>query len=126
MKKAFISALMFAAACGSSSSGDDDDVPADTAQQQSTIETVTPCTGESATVITQAASVYVPKDTTISVGQIVKFEMNPMHDVAPKTAADDPNLKVGLGQTKCLKFTAAGTFNFKCSPHGFTGSITVQ
>lgn len=125
MKKMLCSALVVFAACGGGG-GDDDDVPADTAQQQSTIEAVTPCEGESAMVITDSSFKYQPMATTITAGQIVKFVMDPSHDVAPKTAADDPGLKVGFGQTKCLKFTTAGTFNFKCTPHGFVGSITVQ
>ena len=114
------------AACG----GGGDDPPADSAASAdappSTIETITPCAGESATVMTTGAFSYMPAATTITAGQIVKFVMDPSHDVAPKTAADDKGLRVGFGATKCLKFTTAGTFNFKCTPHGFAGSITVN
>ncbi len=112
------------AACGG------DDPPADSSgggdAPASTIETVTPCAGEIATVMTTTAFSYMPKDTTITAGQIVKFVMDPTHDVAPKTAADDSGLRVGFGATKCLKFTTAGVFNFKCTPHGFAGSIIVN
>lgn len=123
MKNALCFALVLAA-CGGG--GDGDDVPADTAAPTSTIEVVTPCTGESAMVITDGTFKYQPAATTITAGQIVKFVMDSSHDVAPKTTSDDSGLRVGFGQTKCLKFTTAGTFNFKCTPHGFSGSITVQ
>ncbi len=122
------SLVLFAfAACGG---GGGDPAPADspstTDGPASTIETITPCAGESATVTTDSSFKYTPMATTITAGQIVKFVMDPSHDVAPKTAADDKGLRVGFGATKCLKFTTAGTFNFKCTPHGFAGSITVN
>jgi plastocyanin len=113
-------------ACGGG--GDDDDnPPVDSPVVQSSIQAVDPCTGESATVTTDDATFsYMPAATTISQGQIVKFVTSQTHDVAPKTSADDPGLKVNFNQTKCLRFTEAGTFNFKCTPHGFTGTITVN
>jgi plastocyanin len=67
---------------------------------------------------------FMPVGTTITVNQVVQFEMAPTHNVVP--VASDPGLTVGFGQTKCLQFTATGTQNFKCAPHGFTGSITVN
>lgn len=66
---------------------------------------------------------------TINVDDVVKFVMpgGTNHDVAPDpTTTTDPGLRVGFAQTKCLKFTMAGTFGFKCSVHSFKGSITVQ
>ena len=88
---------------------------------------VTPCTGESATVTTSnSANSFSPSATTISVNQIVKFTNSSAHDVAPTGASTDTGLRVGFGATKCLRFTKAGTFGFKCTPHGFTGSITVN
>jgi len=117
------------AACGGGDSNPTTDGPAgsDAPQQQSNITVVTPCAGESATVMaTNASNSYMPAATTISVGQIVKFEMPSFHNVVPKTTADDPGLMVNFNETKCLQFDAAGTYNFKCQPHGFTGTITVQ
>ena len=67
---------------------------------------------------------YEPAATTITVGQAIAFEMASTHNVVP--VASDPGLTVGFGQTKCLLFTVAGTYNFKCGPHGFTGTITVN
>lgn len=117
-----IGLILGLAACG----GGGDDPPTDSAAPQSTIEAVNPCAGEAATVTTTTAFMYMPQATTINAGEIVKFVMDLSHDVAPRTTQDDSGLRVGFGQTKCLRFTTAGTFNFKCTPHGFTGSITVQ
>ncbi|MBS1123680.1 MAG: Copper binding protein, plastocyanin/azurin family [Deltaproteobacteria bacterium] len=91
-----------------------------------TVTEVTPCTGETITVETTGGFRFSPKDSTITVNQIVKFVNDPTHDVAPSGSMTDSGLRVGFGATKCLKFTKAGTFNFKCTPHGFTGSITVN
>lgn len=122
MNKAFCLALVLSA-CGGGG-GDGDDVPADTAQQQSTIEVVTPCTGETATVNTLATR-FDPKDTTITAGQIVKFISDSTHPIAPSIGGDAA-LNVPEGATKCLKFKEAGTFNIRCTVHGYTGSIVVQ
>jgi plastocyanin len=128
--KALIAILMLAA-CGGGDDGGNP--PADSASgtdaKVSNIEVVTPCVGESATVTadpSESASTYMPASTTISVGQIVKFEMPLAHNVAPNTSSEDPGLSVGFGATKCLKFTAAGTYKFKCTPHGFVGTIVVN
>ena len=67
---------------------------------------------------------FMPDATTIAVGQVIAFEMAQTHNVVP--VASDPGLTVGFGQTKCLLFAATGTYNFKCGPHGSTGSITVD
>jgi plastocyanin len=34
--------------------------------------------------------------------------------------------RVDFGATACLKFTAAGSFPFKCEPHQFVGTVVVQ
>ena len=50
-----------------------------------------------------------------------------MHDVVPDTSTTtDTGLAVDFGKTACLKFSKAGTFGFKCQPHSFKGSITVN
>src|SRR5688572_30781066 len=117
-----------AAACGGSGGGGDDDDTPDAPVQQATVVEVNPCPATpDATVITTGAFMYMPKDTTITQGQVVKFEMDPSHDVAPsRNMSTDPGLKVGFGATKCLRFTTAGTFNYFCTPHGFTGSVVVN
>ena len=121
MKKAIFSILVFAA-CGGDGGGDD--VPADTAQQQSTIEVVTPCSGEAATITTLSTR-FDPMATTITAGQIVKIVSESTHPVAPSIGGDAA-LNVPEGATKCLKFTEAGTFNIRCTVHGYAGSIIVN
>ncbi len=128
MKKAFCLALVLSA-CGGGDDPAPTDSPAGADAAVSKIEVVTPCTGEAATVTadpSDGATTYMPASTTITVGQIVKFVMPNAHNVAPNTAADDDGLSVGFGQTKCLKFTAADTFKFKCTPHSFVGTIVVN
>jgi plastocyanin len=119
--------LVVLAACGGSDDPAGVDAPGGNvdAAAPSVVE-VSPCAGESATVITDGTFKYSPMATTITLDQIVKFDMDPSHDVAPNGAMSDPGLRVGFGATKCLRFTKAGTFNFKCTPHGFTGSVTVN
>lgn len=116
------------AACG----GDDgDNTPADASTSDSNggggaVMVTCPATPAATVITTNSASAYMPKDVTITQGQVVKFTMSSAHDVAPLNASSDPNLKVGFGQERCFMFTATGTFPFKCTPHGFTGSVTVQ
>lgn len=84
--------------------------------------TVTADSSEAATMF-----MYAPSAAAIPVGSIVKFMMPNVHDVGPNSQRPgDPALKVGLGATKCFKFTKAGTFNFLCTRHSFVGSVTVQ
>lgn len=124
MRKAIFVLL---AACGG---GDDPpagiDAPGSIDAAPPTVVTVTPCVGEAITVDSTAGFAYVPRDSNITQGQIVKFVNRSDHDVAPLPPMTDSGLRVPLGGTACLRFTATGTFNFKCTPHGFSGSITVN
>lgn len=87
---------------------------------------VDPCPATpDATVITMSANMYMPMATTITQGQVVKFTMNAAHDVAPLSASST-GLVVPLGGERCYRFTMTGNYTFKCTPHGFTGSITVN
>jgi len=116
-------ALVFAAACGGGGSTPSIDAPA-SGNKVTTVDCAT--NAPTATVATQNFT-FTPATTTIAVGQVVKFQLESVHDVVPDpTTATDAGLTVGFGATACLKFTAAGTFGFKCDPHGFKGSITVQ
>jgi plastocyanin len=125
-KLLFVLCAATAVSCGGGGGDDDDDTMAD-APAASTLMEVNPCPATTdATVLTMAGNNYMPKDTTITQGQVVKFDMNANHDVAPSVAPTDSTLRVPLGGTKCFRFTAAGTFNFKCTPHGFVGSIIVN
>lgn len=78
-----------------------------------------------ATVVTMTANMYMPAATTITVDQVVKFTMNGLHDVAP-IAPTDTDLVVPFGEERCFKFTTTGVARFKCTPHGFTGIVTVN
>ncbi|MDX2088341.1 MAG: hypothetical protein SFX73_10850 [Kofleriaceae bacterium] len=85
------------------------------------------CTGTPP--IVTAPGVFDPMTTTISVGDMVRFNLSatPNHNVVPDTTLPtDTGLQVPLGGDVCLQFTVAGTFNFKCGPHSFKGSVTVQ
>lgn len=118
-------ALLFAAACGDGGSTPSIDAPVTGGNKVTTVDCAT--NAPTATVATQNF-MYTPATTTIAVGQVVKFALESAHNVVPDTSTTtDPGLTAGFGPTPvCLKFTAAGTFGFKCAPHGFKGSITVQ
>jgi len=95
-----------------------------------TVQTVT-CSGTPAAVIStdNSMSKFIYSTTTpptVSVGAVIEFKMSSAHDVGPGLAPTDQGLMVGYGADTCLKFTKAGTFNFLCQAHGFTGSVTVQ
>jgi plastocyanin len=118
----FISVL---AACGGDDGGGGKDAAIDS-PQSSGIARVDPCPGTvDATVITTGAFSYMPAATTITQGQVVKFTMNAAHDVAALPGTD-PTLVVPLGGERCFRFTNPGVFKFKCTPHSFTGMITVN
>ncbi len=106
----------------------DSSVTVDTAASATVMEVS--CTGITATasvVTTDQQSSYTPMATTITAGQVVKFTTSFTHDVKPNSLShSDPGLVVGFNKVACLKFTAAGTFNFLCSNHGFVGAITVN
>ena len=123
-------ATLLVAACGGDDGGGGtpDAAMADGMMNTNKVQAVTCPATVDATVTTESAvDAYMPMTTTVPVNGIVKFEMVGAHNVAPNTlTTTDPGLAVNFGETKCLKFTAAGTFGFFCTPHGFTGTITVQ
>jgi hypothetical protein len=51
----------------------------------------------------------------------VKFTMN----AARPRVAQRRRVVVSLGGDRCYRFTT-GAYPFKCTPHGFTGTITVN
>jgi plastocyanin len=120
-------ACLILAACGGSSSSTTPDAPtADAAP--ATVRTVTCPPGDMPTVMTSDnVMAFDPKITAISAHGIVKFVMSPTHSVGrDPTLPSDTGLHVGFGQTACLEFDQAGTFNFICTAHGFQGQIIVQ
>lgn len=96
------------------------------APTSSVTEVTCPSAPDATVITTDNLNRYQPQMTTITAGQVVEFQTSLEHDVAPLPPMTDPNLVVGFNKTVCLRFDAAGTFQFKCVPHGFTGTITVN
>jgi len=120
----FALAILFTAACGDDGSVTPADAPAGSDMATaSNIETVTCASGE--LVVMATTGMYVPAATTIAVDGVVKFTMPATHNVVPNVGGD-VNLKVNFNETKCLKFKAAGSYTFRCGPHNFMGTITVN
>ena len=86
-----------------------------------------PTTADAMVTVNATGDAYVPKTQSVPANAVVKFVMTATHDAKPNTqTTTDAGLTVGFGETKCLKFTQAGTYGFFCSAHGFNGTITVQ
>jgi plastocyanin len=117
-------------ACGGDSNTAD--APRGIDAAPSTAVMVTCPASPAATITTSdTAFAYTPSSATITQGQVVKFTMSSSHNVTPghspvDTAKADSGLSVTFSATKCLMFTATGTFGFHCGPHLFNGTITVQ
>jgi plastocyanin len=91
------------------------------------VTTVDCATNAPTATVATANFMFTPMSTTITVGQVVKFQMESSHDVGPDSSTTtDGGLNVGFGATACLKFSKAGTFGFICTAHNFKGSITVN
>jgi plastocyanin len=100
---------------GSSSSSDAND---------SSIKTVS-CTGITPDLeVTTSGNSFAPMSMTVPLDGVVRWTLPAEHNVA--STMNDPGLAVDFGQTMCLEFTKAGTFNYKCTRHGFMGTVTVQ
>jgi plastocyanin len=111
------------AACGTDEPPDNN--TPDAPGTQSTVMEVVPCAGETMTIESTGGFRFSPSTATIASGQIIKFVNGGSHNVIPVNS--DSGLNVGFGATKCLRFTAAGSFNFRCQPHpSMTGTITVN
>lgn len=88
-------------------------------------EVTCPGTPDADITTNESPRAFTPATASIPLGGIVRFSPGGSHNVAP-VPPSDPGLQVGFGQTRCLQFTVAGTFNFRCSPHpDMTGTITV-
>jgi plastocyanin len=90
---------------------------------------VVSCTRAVATTVTVSDRfVYVFTPTaTVRVGDVVRFEMDTLHDAVSGTPTGGPDgaFLVDRGQTVCLQFNAAGRYPFFCRPHRFTGTLSV-
>jgi len=118
------------AACGGDDGGmqTPDAKMVDAAAANKVVEVTCPATPDATVITTDASNSYMPMTTTIPLNGVVKFTTSLAHNVVPNplAALTDQGLNVGFNQTKCLKFTATGTFGFKCAPHGFVGTTTVN
>jgi plastocyanin len=126
-----ILAAALLAACGGDDGGGSatpDAAMPDGAVNTNKVVTVTcPATPDAMVTVTSGGGAYMPMATTIAVNGVVKFVMTATHDAKPNTlTTTDPGLSVGFGETKCLKFTQAGTFGFYCTNHSFAGTVTVN
>jgi plastocyanin len=125
MRTAFL-AIVLAAACDN---GGGSSVTADAAPDAPVVPVVAldDCPATVAATITDSATAFIPKESTISVGQVVKFVITAEHFVIPNTlTTTDPALMVSRGETKCFEFDKPGTYGFLCGVHSFTGTIVVQ
>jgi plastocyanin len=102
-----------------------------------TVTTVDCASGSAAAVVTTNAggNAYVStpagassSDSAIKVDDIVMFMPASTHPVGPDATSGmtDPGLVAPDNATTCLKFSAVGTFHYKCTVHGFKGTVTVS
>ena len=85
------------------------------------------CPTSVAATVMDSATMFIPKESTISAGSVVKFVIATEHFVIPNTLrTTDPALMIKRGETKCFRFSVPGEYNFLCGVHSFLGSITVQ
>ncbi len=121
-----LAALALAACGGDGGEG----TPAAAVSIDSMVANVTALASCPATVsatVMDSATAFVPKDTTISVGGVVKIITTLEHTLVPNTLVNtDPALRMGGNQTKCFKFNVAATYGIACGVHGFAGTIKAQ
>lgn len=112
------------AACGGDDGGNNDGMSMIDAPPASIAE-VDPCPGTVAETITTLGGAFDKPAVTITQGQVVKFVSTSTHPIGAKPGTD-ATLNVPEGQTKCFRFTMAGTYNFQCKTHGYAGVLTVN
>jgi plastocyanin len=129
-KKSFIKVsglfLIAVAGCGSSDTKtvtpDAKPTAGPDAMVSAVVATMVACPATPDATVVTTGFAYTPETTTITLNQIVKFEMPSTHDInSGNKGFDTP-----LGGNKCFQFTKTGTHSFKCTPHNFTGKIIVN
>jgi plastocyanin len=122
-------AVVFALGCASAAAvvfsgcGSDPASPADAAHS-STVKTVS-CDGLTPDLeVVTVGNSFSPMTMTVPINGVVRWTLPAQHNVA--STMMDSGLAVDFGQTMCLKFTQAGTFDYQCTRHGFMGTVTVQ
>jgi plastocyanin len=87
------------------------------------------CPAQPAETIRTQLSSFDKPSVTISRGAIVQFISTATHPIGPfngDQSMTDPGIVVPEGQTKCLMFTASGTFKYICTVHTYLGTIVVN
>lgn len=109
--------------CPLAACGGDDGGSTDIDAASSTVSQVT-CGGATiAATVTAPGFAFTPMSSTISVGQIVQFDMPSSHNAV----SDSSGLfRADFNASTCFRFDAAGSYGFHCEPHAFTGTIVVQ
>jgi len=114
------------AACGDDGGGGVD-APSGVDAAPATVMMVTCPATPAATIMTQATS-FSPATATISKGAIIQFVSTATHPIGPFPGGQmtDPGIVVPENTTRCLQFTASGTFKFICTVHSYLGTVTVN
>jgi plastocyanin len=120
--------LLTLAACGDDGGTAMPDGPKTDGPPAATVMEVTCPAGAVNPTITTLATAFDMPTATITRGSIVKFISTATHPIGPFPGGmmTDPGIRVPEGQTKCLMFTATGTFRFVCTVHSYLGTITVN
>jgi plastocyanin len=85
------------------------------------VRTVDCANAPAAPIVRTANDKFDPRNTSIAVGQVVKFVTNNGHNAVGDTAP----FTIPFDTTACLQFSMPGNYAFHCVPHGFTGTIVV-
>lgn len=107
---------------GGDGGGDGDDATAPDASTAAAVTEVDCASATIAELIVTDGAAYSPNAVTISAGEVVRFQPAATHDVA----SNDGLFSVGFGGDGCFRFDEAGSYTFHCTPHGFSGTVTVQ
>jgi plastocyanin len=121
--------LVILVAAGCETGGGGEGVTVDAAPDVPIVPVValSSCPATVATTIMDSPTAFIPKDSTIAIGQVAKFVITAEHFVIPNTLeTTDPALMVSRGQTKCFQFNVTGTYHFLCGVHSFPGTVVVQ
>jgi plastocyanin len=122
-------AIVLAYACSSSGSG----------SSGATGPAQSPSGGHSATIVASATTVggiygsggnyfFSPTPDTVAVGTSVTFSFGSVtHNVVFAAMANAPaDIPASTSTTVARTFTTAGTYNYTCTIHGFSGVMVVQ
>lgn len=109
------STALSAAACSDDPSPPDQDAAALVAREVG-------CPAVVAATVTAPGFAFMPSLVTLSPGDIVKFAMPASHDAR----STDDLWDADFGGETCVEFDTAGTYDYYCVPHGFTGQIVVE